>query len=106
MEERIVSTHSIGKFTSPPNTQWLNSPLTVRVPFPAAFSRTPVVTVTTLQDPNYPGTLNDTFATTVVKVTNTDFTLRVVRVDTVKPNYSAYGWDQNLQLAYTAEVPA
>jgi hypothetical protein len=106
MAERIVGIHTVGRFSSPPDTQWRNLPLTVSVPFPTAFARAPVVTVTTLQDPNYPGAINDTFATTVVKVTKTDFTLHIVRVDTVKPNYSAIGWDQNLQLAYTAEVPA
>lgn len=107
MEERIVGTHTVGPFKATSSSkQWFNEPLTVTVPFPAAFARPPVVTATTLQDPKWSGKITDTFSTTVTKVTDSGFTVNIVRVDIVNPNYVTYGWDQNLQLSYVAEVPA
>ncbi len=106
MEQKIIGTHAVGPLKAPSGGAWSNAPLTVDVPFPASFSRPPVVVASTLQDPNWKAPANDTFATTVTKVTNTGFTVHIVRVDTVNPNYVTYGWDQNLQLSYIAEVPA
>jgi hypothetical protein len=106
MEQKIVGTHSVGPLKAPAGAPWSNAPLTVDVPFPAAFSNPPVVIASTLQDPKWTAPANDTFAATVTKVTKTGFTVHIVRVDTVNPNYVTYGWDQNLQLSYIAEVPA
>ncbi|MFP4897157.1 H-type lectin domain-containing protein [Paraburkholderia sp. EG304] len=106
MEQKIIGTHSVGPLKAPSGAPWRNAPLSVEVPFPAAFSSPPVVIVSTLQDPKWTGPINDTFATTVTGVTKTGFTVHIVRVDTVNPDYVTYGWDQNLQLSYMAEVPA
>ena len=107
MEQRIVGTYVVGPFKAPPPTHWRNPPLTVEVKFPASFSKPPVVVVSTLSDPQWVDPhISDTFATTVTKVTTTGFTVNIARVDTVNPNYAAYGWDQKLQLSYIAELPA
>lgn len=107
MTQKFVSTHVVGpREKLPSGKPWINAPLTVKVPFPAAFNAIPIVVASALQDPKHTSTYPDTFAVTVISVTKTDFTVNICRADYVRDNYTTSGWGQNLHLSYIAETPA
>ncbi|AOJ06878.1 H-type lectin domain protein [Burkholderia mayonis] len=107
MTQKFVGTHVVGpREKLPASKPWTNMPLTVKVPFPAAFAAKPIVVASTLQDPKHTSAYPDTFAVTVISVTNTDFTVNICRTDYVGADYTTSGWGQNLHLSYIAETPA
>jgi H-type lectin domain len=69
------------------------------VNFAVPFATVPIVLATPLQGTNFPATIADTFAITVISVTTQGFTVNVNRVDALNQ-----GWDQNLRLQYTASI--
>jgi hypothetical protein len=69
------------------------------VNFAVPFPTVPVVLATPLQGTNFPATIADTFAITVISVTTQGFAVNVNRVDALNQ-----GWGQNLRLQYTASA--
>lgn len=78
MTQKFVGTHVVGpREKLPSGKPWINAPLTVKVPFPAAFNAIPIVVASALQDPKHTSMYPDTFAVTVISVTKTDFTVNI-----------------------------
>ena len=73
---------------------------TIAVSFSPGLSDIPVVVANTVQDPTYPGPINDTFAVSITSVTTTGFTANVYRVD-----FGPGGWAQVLSLGWLATTP-
>ena len=63
--------------------------------FPVAFSSTPAVQATTVNDPGFPN-VNDTFTLTIRNISATNFVANIQRVDTNG------GWSQNLRVSWSA----
>jgi hypothetical protein len=74
---------------------------TVSVSFSPALTDIPVVLANTVQDPTYPGPINDTFAVSITSVSTSGFSANVYRVD-----FGPGGWDQILSLGWVATTPS
>jgi hypothetical protein len=72
------------------------------VAFTQPFAAPPVVVANTLQtDPAFPpGSIPDTFAVSITGVTNTQFMVNIIRVDS-----PGSGWGQKLSLGWLATTP-